>query len=82
MRLLALLFIAGAAHAADMTCSRAGTPVDLRAEGQAELAADAMLTCTGGVPAAPGAPLPVYEIVVSASAPFSTRLTPPQPPRT
>jgi len=82
MRLIVLLAAAALAPAADMTCRRAGTPVDLRAEGLTEMIADAVLTCTGGTPVKPGAGWPPYEVVVSANVPLSGRTVAPQPGQT
>jgi hypothetical protein len=48
------------------TCiANAGTPVIVHSEGITEQVGDIILQCTGGVPTAPGASPPTYDIGVA-----------------
>lgn len=65
-----------------MTCERDDTaPATIRAEALADLISDVVITCTGGTPAAAGAPVPEYEILAISNAPLAVRVVTPAPPK-
>jgi uncharacterized protein (TIGR03437 family) len=63
-------------------CQRTDLPVTVRSEGMTELVSDVVLKCTGGTPTNAGAVVPRYQIMLTSSAPLSSRLLVPGTPGT
>jgi hypothetical protein len=63
------------AGAGPLTCSATvSVPPQLRAEGLTELIGDIVLTCTGGIPIAPGQVIPTANITVSLQTQVTSRI--------
>jgi uncharacterized protein (TIGR03437 family) len=56
------------------SCQRMDTPIPVRSEGLHELVSDIVLSCTGGTAASSGSVLPKYQVMVSSSAPLTSRV--------
>src|SRR5947209_12126067 len=70
-------FAAGALAQTDpLVCniSSGGNLPTLRAEGVTELAADLIVTCTGGTPIASGSPIPKYSIMLVLNTGATARI--------
>ncbi|MGH9627381.1 MAG: hypothetical protein ACRD7E_03330 [Bryobacteraceae bacterium] len=72
--IFSLALLLASSGRAQMTCHRLDAPVDVRAEGTAELVSDIVLSCTGGIETSPGGPVPHFQVLVSANTAFSNRV--------
>src|SRR5207244_269647 len=61
---------------------RTDLPVTVRSEGLTELVSDVVLKCTGGTPTNAGGVVPKYQIMLTSSAPLTSRLLVPGTPGT
>jgi hypothetical protein len=60
-----------------VTCvTSVASPLLIRAEGMAERVGDIVLTCTGGTPAAAGAPVPTADVTIFLNTAVTSRLYP------
>jgi hypothetical protein len=70
---LALAALCAVSAATPFNCARVDRPATVRAEGAAELLGDIVLSCTGGSPAAAGARVPEYQILLVANTSLPNR---------